>query len=401
MAEVNRVRTIGADKAPMVHLVDNHDEAYHLWRRAGASGRTLVHVDAHHDMAWLDHVGLIDIGNYVCQAMRDGVVNEVVWVVPDASWATRSGRSVLRRHLNTLVKHYPGKTGPIQISDRQLSTRLLEVPVTICALDSLPEIKPTILLDIDVDFFTLPRVEFLRDDRPGETPWRWPAEFLSALRRKHLNTDFVTIAYSVAGGYVPMKWKYLGDELALEWQSGSADSERAKEGFRLLRNAALAQGSSHSAEAIADLRQAAILVSKSAAPHLNLALLHLSAGDVSQAKDEFLLAVKADASCRGPHASRGFVCLSEGRNDEAHREFRQILALDPHNPFGLLGLGRIAVQRRQWNDAEHFLRAAIAVEPRLIDAHRYLGDTLIRLRRDKEAAVAYSRSLKLAYSGPS
>lgn len=30
-----------------LHLFENHDEAYHIWRRAGLTGKTLVHLDAH------------------------------------------------------------------------------------------------------------------------------------------------------------------------------------------------------------------------------------------------------------------------------------------------------------------------------------------------------------------
>ena len=43
--------------------MENHDEAYHVWRQAGISQRVLVHVDAHHDMAWLGGEGRLDIGN--------------------------------------------------------------------------------------------------------------------------------------------------------------------------------------------------------------------------------------------------------------------------------------------------------------------------------------------------
>lgn len=38
-----------------LHVFENHDEAYHIWRRAGLTGKTLVHLDAHHDMAWLEY----------------------------------------------------------------------------------------------------------------------------------------------------------------------------------------------------------------------------------------------------------------------------------------------------------------------------------------------------------
>src|SRR5665647_2033865 len=99
-AGANLVEPIDATETASVCLVENHDEAYHAWRHAGFLGRQLVHVDAHHDMAWLADPGQLNIGNYLCQAIKDGVVSEVVWVVPDASWTTRAKRAILRRHLN-------------------------------------------------------------------------------------------------------------------------------------------------------------------------------------------------------------------------------------------------------------------------------------------------------------
>ena len=35
-----------------VFLIENHDQAYKIWRELGLKERTLVHVDAHHDMRW-------------------------------------------------------------------------------------------------------------------------------------------------------------------------------------------------------------------------------------------------------------------------------------------------------------------------------------------------------------
>ncbi|MFI5178472.1 MAG: hypothetical protein ACHQO8_07915, partial [Vicinamibacterales bacterium] len=60
--------------APDVHHFEHHDEAYHRWHAAGVRDRVLVHVDAHHDAAWLDHREQLGIGNYVCQAVKDRLV---------------------------------------------------------------------------------------------------------------------------------------------------------------------------------------------------------------------------------------------------------------------------------------------------------------------------------------
>jgi tetratricopeptide (TPR) repeat protein len=50
--------------------------------------------------------------------------------------------------------------------------------------------------------------------------------------------------------------------------------------------------------------------------------------------------------------------LSLRRLDEAEEEFRQVRPRDPSNSRASLGLGRIAMQRRQWPEAKSYLEAA-------------------------------------------
>ena len=44
---------LGIDPVERVFVMENHDEAYHIWRRANVKDRILVHIDAHHDMWWI------------------------------------------------------------------------------------------------------------------------------------------------------------------------------------------------------------------------------------------------------------------------------------------------------------------------------------------------------------
>ena len=386
--------TIGPVDRGTPFVIENHDEAYHLWRRGGVSGRTLVHVDAHHDMAWLDDTADLSIGNYVCQAIKDGIVSEVVWVVPDASWETRRGRGILRRHLKALARTYAAGKISIRNGHHRISTTL-RVPITVCALDTLPEFTHPVLLDIDTDFLTLRTVEFSRDDQPTDLPWMWPEQLAEALQRK-LNAAIVTIAYSVIGGYTPLKWKYLGDALAFAWTDGATQTATVRAGFHSLRSAAT---TNDPAVARAALAYAAECLPQSAAPQYHLALALLATGRVADARHSFDQAVRIDATYRGPYSSRGFACLAEGRTTEAAAEFSRLLALRPNDPFGLLGLARVAIRGRRWSAAEADLRRALAIEPRFLDAYRYLGDTLVELDRDSEAAAAYARCVKLALEG--
>jgi hypothetical protein len=136
------------DRSSRPHVVENHDAALHVWCRLGVRGRTLVHVDTHHDMWNIDErADRVDIRNYVCQALREGIGRDVVWVVPDASWAP-GRRPVLRRHLRRLMYEY-GARAPIERGDRRLSTFLGDTPVLVCALDTLPACSEPVLLDLD------------------------------------------------------------------------------------------------------------------------------------------------------------------------------------------------------------------------------------------------------------
>jgi hypothetical protein len=92
----------------------------------------------------------------------------------------------------------------------------LNKPLTVCSLDALPQIQEDILLDIDTDYLAIPHVSYREHDRHEALPWCWPPDRLVArLRAAELRAEIVTIAYSVESGYTPLKWKYLGDELAM------------------------------------------------------------------------------------------------------------------------------------------------------------------------------------------
>src|SRR5580700_2563792 len=60
-----------------IFLFENHDAAYHIWRRAEFSGRTLVHIDGHHDMWRVPGYETINIANFISFALKDKIVKDV------------------------------------------------------------------------------------------------------------------------------------------------------------------------------------------------------------------------------------------------------------------------------------------------------------------------------------
>jgi tetratricopeptide (TPR) repeat protein len=312
-------------------LIENHDEACHLWRRLGVRNASLVHVDAHHDMWWLDDEGGLSIANYVCQAIKDGMVGEVIWVVPDGSWATGRLREILRLHIRRLAAAYGTPRLRIRESPRVFSARLGSTPLTICAVETIPAPAGRVLLDIDTDFLTTPAVSIGKDGASAP-PWIWPDELATKLRRYDWRADIVTIAYSVTGGYTPIEWKWLGDALAMEWESPAPAAGTARAGFAALARAART-ASAPPAARLRLLNEAAICLPQLGAPLFALALRHLHAGRTAQARAFFDRAAKLDPSYRGPWGSRALAYLNGGRVRDASREVRRFSTLDPRNPL--------------------------------------------------------------------
>ena len=184
---------------PGVHVFEYHDEAYHVWRAAGVRDATVVHVDAHHDLSWLDDPVHLHIGNYLCQAIKDGIVREVYWVVPDGALGAPRARREIRRQLRNLRREYPRPRRPVRRAGDVWSCELRGCRVVVCDLDTLPALSGTVLLDLDVDFLLTPGTR-IGEGSPADEPWLWPSDCVARLRRARLAPALATIASSVEGG---------------------------------------------------------------------------------------------------------------------------------------------------------------------------------------------------------
>ena len=382
-----------------LHLFENHDEAYHVWRRAGLTGKTLVHVDAHHDMDWLESHRELYIGNYVCQAMKDGIIAEVFWIVPDPTWASPPARKHLYRLVERLTKTYAATQTRMHVGIDRMTTKLMDVPVTIGPLASLPRESTDVLLDIDTDFMLIPIVSSLASDADVERPWIWPDELVSRLRAAGIAPAVTTIAYSVDGGYTSLHWKYLGAALAAELEAPSHETARLCAGFGYLREAAGAasRGDLESAEIACKSAQACL--PGDAAPDYNLARWYAKSKRLTEARALYRAALDLDASYATAFNNRGPWYLYEHQVADAEREYAFALDLNPADPYAQFGLAQVAFARKEWGHAEARLRSALATHPDFIDARRLLGDVLAEVGRDDEAAAACRQSFRLALHG--
>ena len=387
---------IGVEPARHVSLMENHDQAYYIWRDAGVKQRVLVHVDAHHDMWWIEDKATITIASFICPALKEDLVREVIWVVPDATFESAKSRKAVLKHLKRILRKYPAASRAPVVEEHRVSATVLGKKLSICPLQSLPAMSESVLLDIDVDYMVIPRVTHGESDLHSLLPWRWPSELLKQLRG--IPSDLVTVVYSVEGGYTPLRWKYLGDELVLRLKKpGGGGSDL--EGMDRIREGAQAELRGETAEAESKYRQAMDLLPSSAAPPYRLARLLVRQGRLEEGRRLYGLAVALDGTYKGAYSSAGFHRYWRREFGAAEREFRETLMLDPEDVYSRFGLGILAKKRRRWDEAEQHLRAALAGDDCLVGAQRALGDVLVKQGKKQEALTAYERALKLGPMG--
>lgn len=378
-----------------VHLFENHDEAYHIWSAAGIRGASIVHVDAHHDLAWLDDPIHLDITNYLCLAIKDGIAREIYWVVPDGAISTRRVRTVIVRQLRALRSAYPGPKRPLARSSRTVAAELLGARVVVCELNALPRLHQP-LLDVDADFLVTP-ASTARVQRPAAEPWLSPRECVSRLQDVASVARVVTIAYSVEGGYTPLQWKYVGDELAVRFRDPS--STRELRGFEQMTHAREWERLGRIDDAERALADASSALANPAAAEFARARLLARAGRVEPARQAYQSAVAHDPSYATAYNCEGRVELQLGRIDDAERAFSDMLTLDDRDRYAHLGLSSVAKHRRRWAEAERHARAAMACGLEAPDAHRLLAEALEHQGRWTEAVAALQHSLRIGLQG--
>lgn len=209
-------------------LFDDHYYSFCTWREAGLSDLTCVHVDAHLDvmrdgfteqslkgiaqarnreelethrgnprLPW----GGFHCGNYLYPALRDGTVTELIWVIPAHVVAGESFvdgvRQEVQNWLDLTLDEYAGLKG----EGGAVVGSLEGVRFVVCTADTMPVIAPgrSVALDIDVDYF-------IRNT--DDLVWQNPYQLKEQLGR--LDPVCLTVAYSVDGGYTPLRERFLG-----------------------------------------------------------------------------------------------------------------------------------------------------------------------------------------------
>ena len=334
-------------------LIEDHDEALAVWRRAGVRNLDLVHIDAHVDFGFhrarpVERIfreaasvkelkaGLerslafsrferdldkqTNIGNYIYPAMAEGIVRDFYWVIPGGLKEFRESLPLLGRIIGMLTgkKRYSFRGG----ERGMVSAEIMGRRCVVCVLEKLPLLRRETLLDIDTDFMVIDSIVNADNITAigKRKPWITPEALAAAAKDKVRQPAIVTVAYSVNGGYTPMRYKALGDRVAGCFSAGGMD-----------------EGAARKLAASAFFRRFE-----------------------STGKKEFYReAVALDPAYRAADNNYGPLYLTAGDRPKAEKEFLKVLAADPRNPFCLCGAGRIALDNRDFRKARGYFSVAL------------------------------------------
>ena len=397
-------------------MMEDHDKAYLAWKERNVRERILVHVDAHIDFGWIPEMDLdeidagtdlnktedntpllnpflksrkkmVNIGNYICPAMRDGMVKKFYWVVPDKSWRDSRGEKHILDQLKQLLKIKKYGAGRPEIHADHIRCRIFDRELIVTSLENLEPIEEPVLLDIDVDFML---TQHIWDDlNPRRLPWIFPEELFEKISSKIKNVEVLTIAYSVEGGFTPLRFKYLGDDLRLFFEGGLSAERRKIMEYK--RAALCYEAQNQSGEAAAVYERALSIDDSDASAYFNLFLLTLSQPSANEkAKHLYDQALSRDRSYATVYNNYGILYLRYNRLKRAQIEYEKLLSLNADDPAVLNGLGHISLARRRYTKAGEFFDRCLVVDKNYPEARAGKAIVSYRLGRFDEAQELFA-----------
>lgn len=185
--------------------MEDHRDAYFFWKELGLEGLPCVHVDAHLDVSNLKTPGCevalspeINCGNYLLPAMEEGIVESLIWVIPDHLPGELGLLDWCRGELQNWVHLELVDYMSLEESHGRVEGTLLDKSFVVCFSRDIPQFDGPVLLDIDVDYYL----------SPDDGIWQSPLELNQHI--SHLTSAATTIAYSIQGGYTPVRHRFLG-----------------------------------------------------------------------------------------------------------------------------------------------------------------------------------------------
>ena len=377
-----------------ISLIEDHHEALNIWRRKNLRRVDLIHIDAHIDFGFYpakpkeqiireaktlnqlkreleksllyqryqkDFDRQANIGNYIYPAMCEGIVKDFYWVIPGKLKEFKSSLKFIKGILKNFAKQDPcrppGEKQGVKpkIEEGIITSKLLGRKFVVCILEKLPVLKQKVLLDIDTDFLVISSLLDANNTVKIGKRKRWirPDRLIKNLViTKKLKTIFTTIAYSVNGGYTPMRYKILGDELAYRL---SPKHFKEHYGQRFI------------------------------------ASVFFERFESSGKREHYQKAVKLNPSYRAADNNYGPLYLPLRKFSQAEKEFLKIINVDIKNPYPFIGLGNIALEKKDFLKAKKHFFYAVGLKKDLPRSLFGLAQAEFRLKNFKKAKELFCR----------
>jgi len=426
------IKIMKKNDSKKVILIEDHHQAYYAWKAHGFRNLPLIHIDAHLDFAFqeikdtrlileetkslpelknqlekallfkqkrFDIEKLTHMGNYIYPAMRDGIVGGFYWVIPGDEKEFRYCVKNLKSIINGLAKQDPKSQTTLKIKEGILKAQLYGQKFIICCLKTLPKINKKVLLDIDTDFLVINSIRKSKntDEIDRHKTWIEPEEFIKILKAKIKNPVLITIAYSVNGGYTPLKFKYLGDEIASRLIDKTFKLPSAAKAFNLFNDF----WQKNNKKRARYYYQSAIKSDPTyAVADNNYGPLYLAKKLYKAAEDEFRKILYCHPKNKDALWGMGQVYLSKRKYKSAERYFKAALKILSDYPKALFGLGGAQFKLKKYKSAERYLLRYLAKEPMQPYSHYLLGQIYEKRKQFPKAIVEYKDALKLGLNNP-
>jgi len=336
-----------------VFLSEDHDEVLKIWRSLSVKNFDLIHVDAHIDfvmhrardpqeilsqatglkqlkqnleytLSFWEYEKDLDkqtnIGNYIYPAMRDGLVKNFWWVVPGDIYLFEKNFKLIK---DIFARSFIGQKIKLIKKGKGLAfVKAWGREFWACTLETLPVFAQPILLDIDTDFLVVDDLSRADNtcDIGKRKPWITPKALKEKLGLKAKNPVAITIVYSTNGGFTPMVYRSLGDELAFCFDP---------QGFAFNFN--------RKAKAAKSFRRFLI----------------------SGKKSNYWDAVWLEPAYRGGDNNHAPLFLAKNRLKPAQEALTKILRADSKNPDALQNMGVVFLRRKRYLEALRCFQTAI------------------------------------------
>ncbi|MCR4263895.1 MAG: hypothetical protein NUV98_04225 [Candidatus Roizmanbacteria bacterium] len=332
-----------------VYLIENHNEMISISKANHLCKSILVHIDAHLDYQLPAKSDEIDIGNFLFFAAKYNLADTIYWIVPDGKKNLKNLSSFISKKLLSVSSNYELRSEPIGLSTIVNNTTKLIV----CDLYSLPAFQNPVLLDIDIDYFIYESADDANrlNKISHQRPWITARKFMSLIGSKIAHTQLTSICYSVSGGWTPMRYKVIGDQLAY--------------GFGVKN------------EKITQRLLAGKIFEKFA--------YYFERDNISLAKKYYEAAVYLNPTYYSFYTTYGPLYLLDGNLTKAEIEFNKMLQVDGNNYYAFFGLSIVNLMQKKFVRAKAYMEKLHNLPELKKETLLYLSYIESKLHNSKQA----------------